>query len=85
MILTSAFSALAPYAKAADCEFQEGGSHETTMPTVPVLLIFAASPSYSPRLMSSRFFRAGFCDASSYMKIGRANREKLLQILAAFT
>ena len=38
----SAFSALAPSAKAADCEFQDGGSPETTMPTVPVRLILAA-------------------------------------------
>ena len=34
--------ALAPCANAADCEFQDGGSPEVTMPTVPVLLIIEA-------------------------------------------
>jgi hypothetical protein len=41
--LTSALSALTPSAKAEDCEFHDGGSPETTMPTVFERLILAAS------------------------------------------
>jgi site-specific DNA recombinase len=40
--LTFGFSALAPCAKAADWEFHDGGSPETTIPTVPVRVILAA-------------------------------------------
>ena len=36
--------------------------------------IFAASPSNSPRRMSSRFLRAGLADASSYRYTGTPNR-----------
>ena len=40
----------------------------------PGAAIFAASPSNSPRLTSSRFRRAGEVAASSYRKTGTPNR-----------